>query len=97
VAACGAFQHDEQCGGAGIGPLQAQIVIEQLRGFRRQREEAQLAALAAHAELAFGNNTSSRIQSYDFGGAESMHEHQAHDGQVARVMKTGPEARHFID
>ena len=26
-----------------------------------------------------------------------MHEHQAYDGQVARVVETGPEARHFID
>ena len=26
-----------------------------------------------------------------------MHEHQAHDGQVARGTEAGPEARHFID
>src|SRR5580700_4597415 len=26
-----------------------------------------------------------------------MQEHQADDGQVARISKTGPESRHFID
>ena len=96
-AACGPFQHHEQCRRAGIGPLHAQIVIEQLRGFRRQGQQAQLVALAAHAKLTFGQQHIVAVQGHDFGGAKPMHEHQAHDGQVARVAETGPEARHFID
>jgi hypothetical protein len=32
-----------------------------------------------------------------FRGAESMQEHQAHDGQVARGAEAGPEARHLLD
>ena len=36
-AASGPFQRNEQSCGAGIGPFQAQIVIDQLRRFRRQR------------------------------------------------------------
>ena len=72
-------------------------MIEQLRGFRSQGQQAQLVALAAHAELAFGQQHVIAVQGHHFGGAESVHEHQADDGQVARVAKTCPEARHFID
>jgi hypothetical protein len=53
-AARTSFQGDEQRGGAGIGPLQPQIVIQQLNGFRGQRQKAKFVALAAHAELGFG-------------------------------------------
>jgi hypothetical protein len=74
-AACGALEHDEQCGGAGIGPFQAQIVIDQLRGLRRQWEEAQLVTLAAHAELTFGKQHVLRIKSQYFGRAKPLHEH----------------------
>src|ERR1039458_4778609 len=48
-AACWSLENDEQSGGAWIGPFQAQIVIDQLRGLRCEGEEAQLAALAPHA------------------------------------------------
>ena len=72
-------------------------MIDQLRSLRCEREEAQLATLAAHAELTFGKQDVLRIKSQYFGGPESMHEHQAHDSQVARVMETGPEACHLID
>ena len=59
-------------------------------------QEAQLAALAAHAQLGFGEQHVVRIQSQHFGGAQSVHEHQAHDGQVARGAEAGPKARHLI-
>jgi hypothetical protein len=50
----GSFQGDEQRGGTGIGPLQPQIVIQQLNGFRSQGQKAKFVALAVHAELGFG-------------------------------------------
>ena len=50
----------------GSGPFQPQIVIEQLNGFRRQRQEASLAAFAAHADLRFGKQHIVPIQSQDF-------------------------------
>jgi len=72
-------------------------VIEQLRGFRRQGQQAQLVPLAAHRKLPFGEQHIITVQGHHFGGAEPLHQHQADDGQVASVSKTGPEARHFID
>jgi len=96
VPRAGPFQHDEQRLRAGIGPFQSQIVIDQLSGFRGEGEEAELVAFASYAELGFGQQYVVRTQSQHFGGSESMHEHQAHDGQVARGVETGPEARHFI-
>ncbi len=58
-----------------IGPFQAQIVIDQLRGLRSQGEKAHFAALAAHTELASGEQDIVAVQGYDFGRAETMHEH----------------------
>ena len=94
---CGTFQHDKQRLRAWVGPFQAQIVIDQLRGLRCEGEEAQLVALAANAELSFGQQHILRVQSQHLGGAKPMHEHQADDGQVARGMEACPEACHFID
>ena len=93
----GPFSTTNSAAEHGIGPFQPQIVIEQLRGFRRQGEKAQLAALAVHAELCFGKQYVFRVQSQNLGRAKSMHEHQAHDGQIACVVEAGPEARYFID
>src|SRR5215472_7540814 len=50
---CSSFQHDQQCGAAGIGSFQSQIVIEQLNAFWRKREEAKFVAFATNAELRF--------------------------------------------
>ena len=83
------FQHHEQCSRARIGPFQTQIVIDQLSGLRCERKEAQLVALATHAELAFREQYIVAVQGHDFGRAESVHEHQAHDGQIARVAEVG--------
>ena len=91
------FQRDEQRGAAGIGPFQPQIVIEQLNGFRRQRQEAQFAAFAANADLRFGKQHVVPVQSQHFAGPQPLQEHQADDGQVARGAEAGPEARHLID
>ena len=48
------FQRDEEGGGAWIGPFQAQIMVEQLNGFRSERQKANLAAFAMDANLPFG-------------------------------------------
>ena len=56
-----------------------------------------LSYLARHPKLPFGEQHIVTVQGHHFGGAESLHQHQADDGQVASVSKTGPEARHFID
>ena len=69
------FQGDEQGGGTGIGPLQPQIVIQQLNGLRGQRKQAKFVALAAHSELGFGKQCVLRIQSQNFGGPQSLEKH----------------------
>ena len=64
------------------GPLQPQIVIQQLSRFRSQRKEAGLITLAAHADLRFRQQQIVAIQIQDFLGPESLQQHQSHDGQV---------------
>jgi len=46
-AACWSHENDEQSGGAWIGPFQAQIVIDQLRGLRCAGEQAHLVVVCA--------------------------------------------------
>lgn len=53
-AAGASFQRDEKSGGAGIGPFQAQIMVEQLNRFGSERQKADLAAFAMDADLPFG-------------------------------------------
>ena len=54
-------------------------------------------SLAADAQLTFRQENILTVQSHHFRGAESMHEHQTHNGQVARGAEAGPEARHFLE
>src|SRR6516225_7904040 len=97
LAACGAFQRDEQRGGTGVGPLQPEIVIEELNGLWRQWKEPKLVAFAANAELAFGKQQVIAIQGQNFRGAQSLHEHQTDNREIASQTETGPEPRHLID
>jgi hypothetical protein len=53
-SAGGAFQRDEERACAGIGPFQPQIVIQQLYGFRRPRQEAKFVPFTPNPELGFG-------------------------------------------
>jgi len=66
-------------------------VIEQLHGFWRQGQEAKFVAFARNAKLCFGKQRVVPIQSQYFGGPQSLQEHQAHDGQVARSAEARPE------
>ena len=73
-------------------------MIEQLSGFRRQREEAKFVAFAMNAELGFGKQNvvpDSRLStSAERSPCRSI---KPDDGQVAGGAEAGPEARHFID
>ena len=64
------------------GPLQPEIVVQELSRFRGQRQKAGLVALAAHADLRFRQQQIVAIQIQDFLRAESLQQHQSDDGQV---------------
>ena len=59
----GSFERNEKCSATRVGPFQPHVMIKQLNGFRCQREEPQLAAFAANAQLPFGKQKVFRVQS----------------------------------
>src|SRR5271157_2367496 len=79
-----------------MGPFQTPIVIEELHGFRGERQEAQFLAFAPHAQLRFGKQHVVLIQTQHFGGAQSLQKHQAHNGQVPCRAEAGPKTRHLL-
>ena len=62
LAAGAALQGNKQWRRRDIGPLQAEIVIQQLDGFGSQGQEAGLVSLAADADLRLRERTSSRLR-----------------------------------
>jgi len=67
-----ALQRNEQSISGLSGPLQPQIMIEQLSCFRSQRKEARLTTLAVHANLGFRQQQIVAIQIQDLLGAKSL-------------------------
>jgi hypothetical protein len=55
-------------------------VVKELVRFRSERQEAGLVAFAAHTDLRFGQQKIVTIQIQDFLRAESLQQHQSHDG-----------------
>jgi hypothetical protein len=70
-AASSALERNEQSVCRSSGPLQTQIVIQQLSRFRSQRKEADFITLAAHANLRFRQQQIVPIQIQDFLRPES--------------------------
>ena len=77
-------------------PLQAEIMIEKLHGFRGQGEKPFLIAFPMHTDLRFRQKQILAIQIQDFPGAQSLQQHETDDGQIARGAKAGPEPGHLV-
>jgi hypothetical protein len=66
-------------------------VIEQLNGFGSQRQETNLATFAAYAYLSFLQQQVVAIKRQHFHGPQPLQQQQAHDCQITRGAKAGPE------
>jgi len=62
------------------GPLQEQVMIQQLDGLWSQRQPAQFVSLAAHAHLRFGKQQVLTVECEHFARAQAIQEHQTDDG-----------------
>jgi hypothetical protein len=79
-------------GRGGLWALQPQIVLEQVHGFWSERQKADFLAFAPYANLRFRKQQIAAIQIQHLFGAQSLEQHQSHNGQVTRGTETGPEA-----
>src|SRR5450432_1031295 len=95
-SACPALEGDKQSGRRRIGPLQPQIVIQQLDGFGSQGKIAGLVALAAHADLRLRQEEILPVQIPHLLRPQTLQQHQANDGQIACSTKARPESRHLV-
>jgi len=90
AAALGTFEGDEQSGRVGERPLDPQIVLEGLDGFAGQGQKTFLVAFAEYQDLRFGKSQVFQPQIEDFAGAESIEQHQGHQGEVTKRAKAVP-------
>src|SRR4029450_8707847 len=74
------------------GPFQSKIMIEQLECVVCERQDANLGAFAGYTDLRVADEQVIDIQCQDFTRAEAVQDHEAHDGEIARVPEAGTEA-----
>ena len=86
-----AFQRNEEKGGVGERPFQAQIFFEDLDDFRRQRQNAFLVAFAEDSHLRLGE-----LERQHFARAQTIEQHQADQGEIAKGAKATPEVSDFV-
>ena len=90
------LEADEQRRTTVEGPLQAQVVIQQLDGFSGQWQPTRLTPLASHAHLRFRQQQVVAIKREYFARAQAIQEHQTYDGQISRSAEAGPKVGHFV-
>ena len=91
-----AFQTDEQRGTAGGWPFQEQVLLQCRDEFVGQWQQPGAAALAHHAQVRFGGLEVIELEAQDFTTAQTVEQHQAHDGEIAESVEAAPEARNLL-
>jgi len=91
-----AFQGDEQGRGVGERPFQPQIFFEDLDNFRRQRQNAFFVSFAEDSHLCFGQLQILDLKSQHLARAQTVQQHQAHQGEIAKGAKAAPEPGDYL-
>ena len=91
-----AFQGDEQGRGVGERPFQPQIFFKDLDHFRRQRQNAFLVPFAEDSHVCFGELQILDLKSQHLARAQTVQQHQAHQGEIAKGAKAAPELGDFL-
>ena len=82
-----AFQADEQGGRVGPRPFRALVVGEDFEDLRGQWQQALLVAFTGHPDLTLRELYVFPLQGQDLTRAQTVEEHQAHQGDIPAGAK----------
>ena len=89
--ALAAFQRNEPGAGVGARPFQPQIFLEDLDDLGGQWQSAFFVSFAADPHLGIGQLKRLELKSQDLAGAQTIEQHEAHQGEIAEGAKAAPE------
>ena len=89
--ALAAFQGNEQGARVGAGPFQPQIFFEDFDDFRRHGQNALFISFAEDPHLGIGQLEILDLKSQRLAGAQTVEQHQTHQGEIAEGAKAAPE------
>jgi len=91
-----AFEADEHRTGVGDRPFHAQIVLQSFDDFLRQWQESLLVSFAEDTYLRISQMEIVKLESQDLAGTQTIEQHQAHQGEIAKGVKAAPECSDVV-